>query len=83
MPHSYKSALEEVTHYFRAATTVPLQGKCSQRSPSFISLNRWKAEGARSRLHGFYMDPDMEPAIILQCSNTHVSMLCLKWFTVR
>jgi hypothetical protein len=46
-----KIAQEEVTHFFIAVITAS-SGKCCQCSPSFISLNIWKSEGAKSRLYG-------------------------------
>jgi len=49
---SGSNAVAEVTHSFTAAVTASLLGKCCPCSPSFISLNRWKSEGGKSRLYG-------------------------------
>ena len=47
-----KSAPAEVAHCFTARTMVSQLGKCCPRSPSFICLDRWKSEGAKSALYG-------------------------------
>ena len=46
-----KSAPVEVMHCFTAAVTALLLGKCCSCHPSFISPNRCKSEGAKSRLY--------------------------------
>jgi len=47
-----KSAAVEVTHYLTAAVMAAMVGKHHPHSPSFISLNRWKSEVAKSELYG-------------------------------
>ena len=54
MPRSYKSAPVEVTHCFTAAVTASPLGKCCPLNPSFIGLNGWKSDGAKSGQSGLY-----------------------------